>query len=426
MSYIHALRRWSIALIGVIALVGSIAVVSATQAVGLSPAFTDGGKLRRDNDVQKIVYISRSNPTKDAYYRLTVNGDGARYIVLDKELIEVPAGKHQVPVQFSIRPESAANGTYTAKLSFVATGGPSGEADDGASVSIVEGVVGQVQFSVTDEEIRSFSIIQVSVDDTEENLPVTFMYDLVNSGNVDARPDRIEVVVTDVTDGTEAYREEISAAQLAFVAPGDRGRNTVTLNGTLPQGMYYLQMSFFAGSELIFSRNNVRLEVFPAGTFARDIAFTSFTSNDTSLSAGSLIRFDAEVRNTGDVVVEPVLFIEIKRGNDVVDLLRSDSRVIRKGGDSTYTMSFRPQQGGNYTASAYFEYGAERTDFQEISFSVDGGASMGLYIGAGILLLIIVIVIIMMMNKKRPQGPAAPQTNNQQPPTAPPQSGTAV
>lgn len=50
--------------------------------------------------------------------------------------------------------------------------------------------------------------------------------------------------------------------------------------------------------------------------------------------------------------------------------MRQDPKTLLQGDITDFTLTFRPEQEGNYLARAYFEYGSKRTPTQEKRFEV--------------------------------------------------------
>ena len=414
---IQSLKAKHILLWAVMLAVGLFGLVSTTFAVGVSPAFTDGGQLRRENSVKRSVTISRANPDKAAYYSVKAEGEGSKYVKLSSDILEVPEGKNKVSFSFNIEPETAANGTYSANLRFIATLPPKQDGEtSGQSVAILEGVVAKLVFTVTDEEILDYTIVQTSVDDVEEDLPIVFVYDLQNTGNVDARPDKIEVAVFNADTSEKLFSDTVSSDKLEFIEPAARKRTAVSLDRTLDQGRYFMDIKIYQGDELMYERSRLRFEVFPSGTFQRNAEFLDIKLNVDSVPVNGLVKFDARIKNTGAIAIEPQLFIELKKGNKTVEFIETDKRVLRKGQTTTFTETYRPSAAGRYTAVAYFEYGGvKRTAEKTVTFYV-GSTIQPVHIilvGAG-LLLIFIIILLLIKKKHHKNGGSGMQDSTSQ------------
>jgi len=137
-----------------------------------------------------------------------LSGEGARYLELPNKEFIIPAGQRVADYIFYIAPQGAPNGEYRANLNIISkTSSDVNFAGAGSNIKL--GVVAKVRFTVIDKEIKRFQILSLSVSPTEVGQPFFVQMYIDNTGNVDARPDKIDVKLVDLSDSTSVINFSI-------------------------------------------------------------------------------------------------------------------------------------------------------------------------------------------------------------------------
>jgi hypothetical protein len=359
-------------------------------AIGISPSTVRAVNVANNIDIPKTFTVSRGNPSKEEKYTVKAIGNGAAYIKLPSDPFVLPKGIGSVPYNFSIHPIGAQNGNYESTLIFSSIVDPVDAQSGSFSLSI--GLRGQVLFDVTDKEVKNFSIIRASGDNSELGQPVSFSYTLKNDGNVDARPDKIAYSFVDNADSNHTYQGEISGANLSFVPAGQTVDSFFQVQDKIVPGRYVVKLAFYLGDVIIGTSQNINIAIFEAGTLKQQALVKDITISKSLFQPGEIVTFTGVIQNKGDLQIQPILQIQIEKDGKQIEKLSSPPKSILKGQGASYDLTYRPTEPGKFLAKAYFEYGIVKTDLKELSFEVKKPASyLYIAVGFGILLLLFII-----------------------------------
>ncbi|HLD30977.1 MAG TPA: hypothetical protein VJB41_02140 [Patescibacteria group bacterium] len=402
-NYIFIREKLNFTAIGFLIFFGVIFFAKNGLAVGVTPSTIEAKNLANNLKVEKTVFISRANPANTDLYTVKVSGEGAKYIVLGELTIELPKGEKKVPYTFSIEPKNAPAGDYSAQVVFAGTMPKTDSGAAGNSVGTLSGAAAIVNFSVTNEEVEEFTIRDAQIYESEVGEPIVFSFWIKNDGNVDAKPDYIELEFADETDETNIIKEKIEKTAMEAVAPGAESRVVVSLQSKPEEGRYKGKIVFFDNNKEILRKENLSFVVYPAGTLAQTAELVSFSTNGNQFIPGDLVKFDAVLKNTGEVPVESILAIELEKDGKMIDLLKSEKKSLIKKSEAKFTITFRPEDNGEYQAKAYFEYGIKKTDEKNIKFNVGkvGNVKMMIIILAGAFLVIAAVLIAIFHSRRK-------------------------
>lgn len=234
--------------------------ISAQAGLGVSPSVIEINDILAGAQATKKFVLSRSDPFMADRVKIVIDGPAASSIEGESEII-LPRGSQQVEYTFTIETAGLLkNKDYEAVIlfSFIKEGD---EAELLAaafpSISVA------VHFSVTDEIQEEFMIKQVIIKSSEEMQPLGFSYFLINSGNVGARPSKIEIAITDQTNPENIYRETILGDTLASVAAFSEKNVNLLTQAKLKNGRYWVDFTFYDGDEVVFTRTGYALQIFP-------------------------------------------------------------------------------------------------------------------------------------------------------------------
>lgn len=177
-------------IIGVFALFAGVAFFapSSASAIGISPALLTVEDIQPNTEVTKELNVSRGDASEAEIIRVTVVGASSQYIELVSDEIDMPAGTSTEVIPFIIKPGSLAAGTYSVTMTVHPRLADNLFEGASAGSAITSGAQAQVQFIITNEEVESYTIQEVTMKESEENQVVGFSYLMVNTGNVDTHP----------------------------------------------------------------------------------------------------------------------------------------------------------------------------------------------------------------------------------------------
>lgn len=346
------------------------------RATGIGPSSLEFLDILSGDTAGGSFFISAGNSEQERVFSVSVSGEGARYVKLSSDTFTIPAGLSNSGYGVSIDTTGAPTGEYSAEVKFMGKAPATPVAgEDGAganvSVSIVSGVVGKVIFSVTNEEIASLAVRTIEFPDIETASPPRALLTLRNLGNVDARLDGLRARFTHTEDAKFVVEDEVMGAEaFGWMPARGGGGDEVEFAKKLNEGEYIVSVEAFFQGVPIFTQDNLHLNVFPEGTLAQSALFVSFGANKNTFKTSELIKFDGVVENNGAAVIQPIFTVEIYKGDELVELLRSESKRLLPGGTLNSSLTWRADENAQYRAVAFYEYGVRETERKTFSLYV--------------------------------------------------------
>ncbi|MFH1537070.1 MAG: hypothetical protein ABID45_03720 [Patescibacteria group bacterium] len=380
-------------------LLGIIVVVipHLVGAVGISPSFIEKPNILKDSTQTTSILVFRDpEDSQEAVYDVKVRGEYAHYIIGPEQLI-ISAGKDSAQYTFEINPQDAAIGDYEVLIDFLRhpedldTETGNGEKNKvGAKIYITTGSTATVKFTVTGEQVLKYELVSFQARDTETDKPLYIDYSINNTGNVEWKPDKIELFFTDVLDDTKKSSIEILSEDIPLVKPGEFKEIISEASHDLSEGAYVGQAKFYYKDELVGKLSSQQFRVYAPGTLDQAGELISVSTNKTDYKAGEKIKLEAVFKNTGEIPVKALLITEIYKDDELKDLLRGQESIIDKGDEITLPQIIELFKSGKYTLSVYVEYGNRMTETKSVEIVVKRSISIVI----SIIILIIVIAII--------------------------------
>ncbi len=342
-----------------------------TWAVGVTPSLTTIDHFANGISADRTIYLTRSSTEEPSLFKVSMNGYGSKYIEVKSNHLEFGREEKQAPFVFTLKPETAPAGEYAVTFTFVSVP-EEGAKSEGTVLSIGVGAVAEVRFTIVNEQIEQFEVLDIGLDPAEEDQPIVFQYQLRNTGNVDARPFRVAFTITDQTDPTHVITEVFTGEDIPFVVAAQTQSFVFKLKTPVPQGRYYVKIAFFdKNNVLMYEKNTMALIVFPPGTLAQSAGFEDVSLNGDLFEPNELMKFDFKIKNDGDLIIKPIPYIELKtEDGQTLDLLRAEEKVIPRAQSALYTLTTRIAQKGKYTANVYFDYGIKRSETKTFEFRI--------------------------------------------------------
>lgn len=398
-----------------------LGTVQSAHAAGVSPGTVVFERVPAGAEVTKTVVFSRLNPSKPAVLEIEFDGQ-AKEALTGPLKLDIPIGQRVVEYELTLKPGSMPAGEYEAGVTGYFTMEPDANAG-GAQQAIRLGARATVLFEITNESIEEFIIDAVTVPSTEEGQSVVVTYDIVNKGNVDTKPDRIEFTIFDRINQEMDHEQTITAEALPFTKAFKREQVTLKLDADLDEGLYLVDTFIYKNDELVFERLGYALQVFPEGTLAQEGIFQEFWTDKAEYAVGEPIQFGGIFKNSGDVGVKATMFIDVMKDGQRLDILTSDELVVPPNQVAEFELNTKLLEGGPYEFKARVKYGISKTGPLTIQVNVLVASDTTVMVVLGIIVLVIILLVWLFMRKKAPknQPPTnAGQTQHTASPTPPP------
>ena len=384
--------------------------------------------LRGTVQTQSISIVRAiSEGNREVTVNVTKRGEYAHYINAPESIILL-SGQNSVIYTFDVDATDAAVGEYQVILSFLVdpyitaqTEATSGGMS--AGVGFITGVDIPVTFTVSGDQVVSYDVQSMGMDDTEVNMPVFLTFNIHNTGNVEWKPQKVELTFTDTSDPAHVVTEIVESEDFPVVKPSAESVVTVVqIASVLIEGTYEVKAKFYYEGQVVAELSSSSLlTVYPVGTLAQSGELLSASTNKTSYERGEKVNASVIFKNTGEVKVNGTLYIDMYKDGSYVDLLLGETLAVDRGDEVVFSKIIETDGPGDYVASAYVKYSNKKTESIDLAFSVISAGGVGDALsfansvwGLAILIGIIVViaVIIKITRKKNGTSPTIiPQTN---------------
>lgn len=349
-------------------------------AMSVSPSKVVVSNILRNSTQTKTVIIGRDakDVHNDTTFTVTPRGEFAGYVTGPAEFI-MPAGEQSMEYTFDIAPADAANGDYEVFLDVVPKS--SNQAGQNAEtgyvsvgVSVVSGVTVVIDFTVGGDEMVNFQVDNLQVKDTEVGQSLLASVDVNNIGNVDWKPNSLELTLTAVNDPSNTSTTRIEQADFSVTKAG--AKQTVDFATPAPSiaEKYQASAKVYYQDKVVaeLNSNNVVI-IHSVGTMKQKGELVSLTTNKTEYQPNEKIKVAGKFKNTGEVAVRGVLITEIYQGDAVQDLVRSEEFTIDTSEEIVFPQIIQLANAGIYTVSSYVEFGDKTTAPRTVIFTVNSG-----------------------------------------------------
>lgn len=166
-------------------------------AIGASPGVIVSGKLERLEIVEHTTKLLRSpNETGELYFSLSVRGEAAEYITVP-ETVRFSESEESVPLSFSIETGNIPSGKHRAMIDVVQKKSTQTKSND-LSLRVANGISIPVQFSVSGDDIVSYTIEDLQVPAEQGEISPYFDLVVTNIGTTDWKPESITLILKNV------------------------------------------------------------------------------------------------------------------------------------------------------------------------------------------------------------------------------------
>ncbi|MFC1598070.1 hypothetical protein ACFL2M_00875 [Patescibacteria group bacterium] len=341
-------------------------------SISYSPAEFNIPNMLANSVQEKILTIFCDSSLADSniIYKTQVRGDFPEYIIIDDE-VGLKKKDDSFEVEFEISPDNAAEGDYELYIDLIPFEKTSGnspvvisgqETENVTSTTAVSlGVTIPVRFHVTNEEVVQVEVTEFSARNTEVQQPLLLYYTVVNDGNVNWRPDRVEVVIQDFVESDFELIESVEADEALQLNAGKTDTFNIKVSPDLRVGSYKALLRIYYQGLVIHETESRSFSVLQKDMLKQAGDITEVNTNKPIYNQNEKIRFEAIFNNTGEMAVPTTMVVEIFRGNEYVDAVRTESVIVDPNDSVSLSKVFQFQGGGDYTLSAFVEYGLRKT-----------------------------------------------------------------
>jgi len=354
---------------------------SSALAIGASPPTIEASSVLRGGAPQEqSIRISRGvNDVGDLNIVVSVRGDYASYIKFEPSFI-IPAEKEAIEYTFQIDPQSASSGSYQVPITFSLIPAPVVGEEGGALVAILAGVTAMINFTVTGEQVIGYSFLSLGANDTEVDDGVFLTFSIANTGNVDWKPSRIDLVFTDKNNPESVITSSVNMEDVRLIGPGKTSQQMVYVSQNLSEGSYIVTGLFFdAEGKQVGELTSQAFSVLPSGALLQEAELTSVSLAKESFSPEEKIPLKAVVKNIGQVPFEVVFMTEIYRDGEYIDLIRGEEMFLVVGEELEFSHILNALEAGEYTLTSYAKFSNRKTDSFEMEIKVLNGGVLGFF-----------------------------------------------
>lgn len=284
---------------------------------------------------------------------------------------EVPPRTHEA-VDLTIRvPEDAVNGTYEGKLHITAE---AKDSPDGSGASIRYSVAVLLTVQVGGDPVRDLSFSGGGASDVEEGSPPDVEATVTNGGNVRDTAEACALVYR--LHGDEPVAELQAETR---VLPGEQATLDFPFEQPLPQGQYRAEIvpGCETSEDPVDLRGEETFKVVPPGTLGKD-ATLRYLEHAPEAEAGKPIEVQAVFENVGETdIARATGTIEVYQGDELVEVLEAEPRVVAQGEEIGLTAYFTPEEPGRYTLHGVVTYDGFETEPRESFLTVQGAEAAG-------------------------------------------------
>ncbi len=388
-------------------------------AIGMSPPEVTAPNALNGIAQSKTINISRNPLDKgDLYIKVDAKGEYAQYLSYEKEFT-IPEGQDTYPYTFDVLPTTAAPGTYRIPLFFILSSKDANEVGGGGSGSKIEtGVAATVYVTVTGERVVGFEFAGMEFDPLEAGMVPSVAIGIRNVGNVDWRPESMDMDIQDQNDPAHLVSFKIAGEKFKLVGPGKTVFAKVELPEPLIEGEYVATAKFYDQGSVVGSLATDPFTVYAKGTLSQSGELSEVTAKKTAVAPGERILLDAVFKNTGQTRMKAVLMTEVFKDGTYVDIVRGEELEVGVSQETSFSQEVTLADPGAYVLTSYIKFGSQKSTKKDVSVTVElpkvveavnsKSGIVGLSVGIVVLVLLMVLIKkIAAKLKARRSAPAA-------------------
>ncbi len=321
--------------------------VLASVSLGVSPGLLNYKKVLKGGFARRSMTISTSLE-QEVLTVFKLEGNISDWISLSPNDTEIYISKSKpYKVGVDIKPpETAENGNYTGiihirteKLGYL------GGAKYGSIIKA--DITVKVNVEVVGDQILSCFIGGVEVKDSEVGYPIDVYVQLYNDGNVQLSP----LFEYSVWDQMQENLVQSNSQKASAVLPTITKKVYMGIDNQLNPGQYWLTLKV---PECGFSTTRT-FDIVEAGKIA-DKGELRAVNTKPWVTTGELVPIVGIFKNTGSRPEDVKLRFEIKKNNEIVSVLESETLKVLEGKSQNFQQYFLAKAPGRYEVNAVAYY----------------------------------------------------------------------
>lgn len=377
---------------------------SVVSAIGVSPPRIILEDVPKGFEASQSVTLS--GVPAQSKITITFSGQGASWVTsqLGQEFTFGQESSKEIPFKLSI-PESAPNGNYEVLAQIVASEDQKSSNPNSATVS--SGVMVNILFTITGKQVKEYRITNVQIPSFESGSDFLVVMNVINDGNVLAKPNKVRATIKDMTKEIVTSKETTDITEVQAYAAAE---SIASFDLKLEPSFYFADIVIHMDDK-VEEIKDIPFDVLEKGTSESDGQLTKLQIQD---NVGEIAKIEAHFSNTGQVDLLSTLKGEIYFEGELVTVFESDEEYVGKGEQKIFTEYYNVPKKGTYTVKAHIEYLGKKTQSQEMTFFSSALAenqkgssttspinTTNILIIAAIIILILCTIIIVMKVKKK-------------------------
>ncbi|MEA3136382.1 MAG: hypothetical protein QOC71_663 [Thermoplasmata archaeon] len=365
-----------------IVLCASIAVGQGSgEGLGVSPPTLDLDDAQAGETYLRTVQVQNPTDTPSGI-GIQRSGDVAAWTTSDPPSnFTIPAhGVRDVALTIAV-PGNAGLGRHSGQLTFIADpkAAPSGS---GSTFRPAVGLL--LNATIGGQPDERLTWLSARVEDAVQGDPVHAFVLARNDGNVRTTAEASGRVLP--FTGGDTVLSEASGSRLLL--PGEESEVPLTFAAGLAVGQYRANLVGGGVDETL------PFKVTALGAVAPDGELRAIFAPARS-PAGRPLRMDAWFQNTGDTAIASATFHgEVRRGDELLATLESESLVVPPGGSVNLTVYWTPPSAGTFLASGHVTYDGYQTLPKETPLNVTPAAGVAASWWWLLLVLVVVLALV--------------------------------
>jgi len=377
--------------------------------IGVSPGSIDFKDVLRSGYAERTVSLSTSS-TEPLECEVVAEGPFKTWLTYEPGQKFILSPQSQTHLKIIVQPpEDVANGEYNGYVVVKVLPPQKAGTGMGSSISAAVSIITSV--AVSDVQNKHFQVLDASVKDTEEKMPIEFSLLLQNDGNVRMQPK----VHVDILSEDRSTVLKSADYQEKLLLPTTKNEILITVPNDLALGKYSSRVSAYLDDEKVYE-NTLDFQVLEKGSLKIQGKLLEVRLNKIWVYTGELIEITALFRNDGVLSAPAVFKGKVSLDDSVIDLIQSDEIDVPAGQQAKLTAYFTPKRPGRYTIAGRIYFAKKATEERSSILNVKEGTAPAttqpeaesgsrdidpMMIGFVALALILVAAAFFLMGRKR-------------------------
>lgn len=217
--------------------------------IGVSPVSFSNKHLKPGQSYTQEFIISRTDFNEETNIEIEIDAPNIKdWFSFDPgESFTIPSGQERFSLEItSTVPESAALKSYTGEIRIV---GRPKDAEQEGDVSIIPGVVIDIDLKLTSKDVVDLQVLEVKSEDSEEGDPIKISVKFKNNGNVDTAPTKITLNLQDLK---QKSLEKLENDEIESIKAGGTKETLVTFSTDQEAGEYFGIVKVYYKDEVLW------------------------------------------------------------------------------------------------------------------------------------------------------------------------------